>query len=109
MSSNKTTTCTIYGASDDLIEIDGAIREEFNPPLDGDDESASYLAFSNGVVLRVKYDSDGIWRIFKKRGDESLVSIKQCEGDGDGDDYSDIATVEGVDWVVFGDRFEVAR
>lgn len=51
---------TVNGASDDLIEIGGAIREEFTLQ---DDEGGDLLAFSNGVVLRIRYTDDGVWRI----------------------------------------------
>ncbi len=52
-------TLEIYGASDDLVEVDGDIVEEFNPS--GDDPS--YLGFSDGTILKIAYDNDGIWRI----------------------------------------------
>lgn len=99
----------VYGASDDLIEIDGAIREEFNP-----NDEPSYLGFSNGVVLKVTYDNEGIWRI-QPRANHHLVTIDFAIGDEaprreDGSSgYSDRATMEDVSWVVFGDRFEAAR
>lgn len=50
---------TIYGASDDLIEIEGDIRAEFGHY--SDDEAN--LTASDGTCLRVVYDKDGIWRI----------------------------------------------
>jgi hypothetical protein len=103
-------TTSIYGASDDLIEIDGAISEEFNP---GDEPS--YLGFSNGVVLKVTYDDEGIWRI-QPRANAHLVTIDFALGaDADRRDdgssgYSDRATIGGdISWVVFGDRFEATR
>jgi hypothetical protein len=102
---------TIYGASDDLIEVDGAIREEFNPS----DGEPSYLAFSNGVVLKVTYDDEGMWRI-QPRANAHLVTVDFAIGEDadrreDGSSgYSDRATMtDPVSWVVFGDRFEAAR
>lgn len=95
-----------YGASDDLIEVDGAVREEFNPTLDG---TTHYLAFSTGVVLSIRYNDDGVWAIRKVAGDDALVEIRQSTGADDGQrdddgvpDYSDKATLLGVQWVVFG-------
>lgn len=41
---------TIYGASDDLIEVDGDITEEF----DAIEQHPYYLGFSTGVVLRIE-------------------------------------------------------
>lgn len=51
----------ITGASDDLIEIDGDIVEEFNFFPD-DDKDTRLLAFSDGTLLQAFYDKNGIWR-----------------------------------------------
>jgi hypothetical protein len=54
----------VYGASDDLIELDGNngdVNEEFGVYLDNGE--ARYLGFSDGTVLRAVYDEDGIWRL----------------------------------------------
>lgn len=102
----------IYGASDDLIEVDGDVSAEFNAyDFDG------YLAFSNGVTLSVNYTRDGIWRIDKVSGDDSLVKIeKSSKGEGDGVDglpaYSDKAVLDGqIEWVaiVKGARVRLGR
>lgn len=88
---------TVYGASDDLIEIDGDLSEEFSAidqAPDGD-----LLAFSTGTVLRIRYGSGGVWRITHVTG--PTVPIVQAPED-DEDNYSDRATVEGATWVVFG-------
>lgn len=86
---------TVYGASDDLIEVEGDIREEFSW-LDSD---SAYLAFSNGVVLRVTFGN--VWRIAPVAGAD-LVKVVQCP-ENDEDNYTDRATVEGaVSWVVCG-------
>ena len=101
---------TVYGASDDLIEVNGAISEEFNP---AHDDEPSYLGFSNGVVLKVTYDDEGLWRI-QPRANAHLVTIDFAIGEDaprreDGSSgYSDRATIEDAAWVVFGDRFEAA-
>lgn len=86
---------TVYGASDDLIEVEGDIREEFEW-LDSD---SAFLGFSNGVVLRVTFRS--VWRIEPVTGVDR-VQVVQCP-EGDEDNYSDRATVTGdVTWVVCG-------
>jgi len=95
---------TIYGASDDLIEIEGDIREEFNFYPDAGE--SRYLAISDGTVLRVEYDDDGIWRIVPITVGKATFSKK------DGlvsDDTNDVVTLSGViiDWVVMGD--EIAK
>ncbi len=44
-------TVTVYGASDDLVEIEGDIRDE----LYASDNNPAHLAFSDGTVLSVEY------------------------------------------------------
>jgi hypothetical protein len=60
----KAQVVTIYGASDDLIEVEGSIEEEFNV----DSDRPHHLAFPEGSVLKVVYDEDGIWRITRENG-----------------------------------------
>jgi hypothetical protein len=87
------TETTIYGASDDLIEVDGAISEEFLP-----DGGFGMVACSNGVLLRVTYDLDGVWRIVPLAGADK-VTITQAPAD-DEDNYSDRAVItERLSWV----------
>lgn len=82
---------TITGASDDLIEVDGAITSEFYATApDGKD---NVLCFSDGTTLAVRYDEDGIWRV-------ELLVKGACEfsivkGDVDADTF-DVATLTGV-------------
>lgn len=97
------TECTmaeleIYGASDDLIEIDGDISEEFNPS--GDDDN-NYLGFSDGTVLKITYDNDGMWRIVPViKGTAQLRIIQATDVD---EDYTDHAHLTGdISWVVYG-------
>jgi hypothetical protein len=102
-------TVTVYGASDDLIEVEGVVSEEFNPPLshETDEDHPSYLAFSDGTVLRVHYDSDGVWRIVRvARGDSRFEKFEPV-----GDEYTDRVTLHDGDitWCVFGGRFVKAR
>lgn len=83
----------VYGASDDLVEIEG------------DDDAKSYLAFSDGTVLRVTYD--GMWHI--ARVQEGTAAYEHRQATNEDDDYSDIVTLDGaISWCVFGDRYEVA-
>jgi hypothetical protein len=89
---------TVYGSSDDLIEIEGAIEEEFSP---GDD---AILAFSNGVLLRINYDNDGVWRI-KPLVCTDKVVITQAPAD-DENNYSDRAVIEEtVFWVALASEW----
>jgi hypothetical protein len=86
---------TVYGASDDLIEIEGGISEEFSVY----DEDGMLLACSDGTVLGIVYDSDGCWRITPRRTGWGIFSKVEASGP-DGDDYSDKVTIEGdIVWV----------
>ena len=95
------TMTTVYGASDDLIEIEGALREEFPATADVEHD---LLTFSNGVVIGVRYDDEGIWRITPIAGADK-VTIWQCPADDPHDRYSDRAEIEGAAWVVCNDQF----
>lgn len=92
-------TILVCGASDDLIEIDGAIVEEFNHYSS---EYLAYLAFSTGVVLRVFYDDNGIWRFSPVSGAAS-ISLDFCDNINGDDGYSDKVWLHGPapTWVVF--------
>lgn len=95
----------VYGASDDLIEVEGDIREEFSPERD---DEPTYLAFSNGTVLSVVYDRHGKWRIHPVAGNENVSIEFAPENEDDG--YSDIATVNGyVTWAVCGHGMALNR
>lgn len=98
-----TEVTTIYGASDDLIELEGRIREEF-----GAYEATTRLDFDNGASLTVQYDREGIWRI-ESTCDLPGVTIVRCEDregftDPDGPIYSDLATVTGATKVTCTER-----
>lgn len=88
----------VYGASDDLIEVEGAIEEEF--PLPPREEA--YLGFSDGTLLKIWYDSEG-WGIRRVVAGTADVSIVNAYEHGGPNDYADIATLTGrVEWVVVG-------
>jgi len=89
----------VYGASDDLIEFNGDIHEEFNWLLS--DNDVKYLAFSDGTVLRVCYDNDGLWRLTQIYKGTLLERIDQGNVD---EDKNDIAYFkEGVKWCIGGE------
>lgn len=99
----------VYGASDDLIEVDGAISEEFSYPA-GDDDEGCLLAFSDGTVLRVCYATDGAWRITPVvRGSAEYRKVFE-PANGDDDKYSDEVELEGdaLSWVVLGSKIAKA-
>lgn len=89
------TMIKVYGASDDLIEIEGEISEEFYA------DEKSYLAFSDGTLVSVDYDQDGIWRFnVLEKGmaiyNKSLPNLEK-------DEYTEVLTLQGnIRWVVYG-------
>lgn len=84
-------TVTIYGASDDLIEVDGDFEDEF-----GAYDEPQDLLFSNGCKVRVTYDDDGCWRTeLLTPGLCTVVEHKLAEGD-----HTDRITIEGdFEWM----------
>jgi hypothetical protein len=93
---------TITGASDDLIEIDGDFREEFSVNMEtAERKGGLLLAVSDGTLLRVRYNDDGIWRI--TRIVNGMAKFSKTEGDVAADTF-DVVTLEGelVNWVVLG-------
>lgn len=106
-------TITVYGSSDDLIEVEGDISEEFNPPFNEDD-TPSLLAFSDGTVLSVDFGNEGIWRIEHVTEGSAGVEIDKNPPD-DGDRYSDVATVDDaasfrpITWVASIERLVRAK
>ena len=92
-------TTTIFGASDDLIEIEGDVTEEFNVYLEGDE--AIIIAFSDSTLLRATYDRDGIWRLHRLF--KGASEFKKQEGDIS-EDTMDRVVLSGIqiNWVVLG-------
>ena len=90
----------VYGASDDLIEVEGDIVEEFS--YSDDEDRGDVLAFSDGTLLSVEYTRDGIWRISPLSRGSAEMTITQAVS-ADDDEYSDKATLDGdIRWVAHG-------
>jgi hypothetical protein len=99
------TTLTIYGASDDLIEVEGAFNDEF--PYR--DDEGNLLAFNDGTVLRIHYTNAGVWRISTIVTGSAVLRLDQAPEDDD-DNYSDRLTLTGdIRWVVHGTGFAGVR
>lgn len=97
----------VYGASDDLIEVEGCIREEFTATEQAEEEG-DLLAFSTGVVLRVRYAENGVWRITPV-AEADGVTITQAPEDDEAN-YSDRAFLrQPVAWVVHGTGYAAAQ
>lgn len=96
-------TVTVYGASDDLIQIEGDLREEWC--TDASDETR-YVAFGDGTVLSVWYD--GFWRI--NRVATGRASYEKREATDEDTDYSDRVTLAGdLMWVICGAKGDFHR
>lgn len=91
---------TIYGASDDLVEIDGDSPQEF----DGD---SGVLAFSDGTLLLIDYGDAGTWDISRLAAGMATYEKVDAES-GDSDlNYSDRVTLIGeFQWVVWSPKDE---
>lgn len=71
----------VYGASDDLIEIDGDVSEEFSPNTD----SPYYLLFNDGTQVKIEYGEDGLWHLdIISAGMAGISPIKRGEDRDDG-------------------------
>ena len=101
----------IYGASDDLIEIEGQINDELNVYLKDDEELP--FSVSDGTKGLIKYDDEGQWRINVL--DAGTLCIKKIAAVGDDaahageaagcSSYSDVLILgAGVEWVKIGKR-----
>ena len=92
---------TITGSSDDIVMVEGDIRDEFYP-ADTDD---FYIAVSDGTLLKGRYDDEGMWR-FTQRFVGSATFAHATATDPD-DDYSDQVIMEGdaIRWVALATHF----
>jgi hypothetical protein len=87
----------VYGRSDDLIEIDGDVRAEFNTMF-GFSDGAGQLAFSDGTVFTVDYNSDGFWKFRLEHEGDAEVTQEHVATQ---EDYTDRYLLDGTfDWVL---------
>ena len=97
---------TIYGASDDMVEVEGEISEEFNPRKF---DEPSYITTSDGTFLRITYD--GLWNITVLKAGEG-THIEHRKATDEENDYSDRVTLKnnaGFEFVLFGDGIAKKR
>lgn len=95
----------IYGASDDLIEIESDDQskfrsEEFPFTVRGfDDNSTALIAISDGTLLDIDYDRFGIWRFTPLNEGLYFSHIEQAA-----DEYTtDFVVLVGYPrWIVLG-------
>lgn len=79
---------TIYGASDDLVEVEGDLSNEFN----GDDVT---LIFGDGTHVRAEYGRSGLWRLNRTQAGSAAYEHVFTATDSDSDAYSDRVTLDG--------------
>lgn len=94
---------TVRGSSDDLIEIEGDIVEEFNWYSSEDPDDERVLAFSDGTLLRVAYDKDGLWHFNRLMAGSAV--LEKIEGDVEADRGDVIHLTGDIKWVTFGDSW----
>lgn len=92
----------VFGASDDLVEIEGDIREEFYAV--SAEDKPTLLAFSDGTLLQIQYGvgNQAFWRITPLV--YGTAKYSKVEATDEDTNYSDVVTLEGeFKWVVCGD------
>jgi hypothetical protein len=99
-------TVTISGASDDLIEVEGDIREEF---IYSGDPDGDLLSFTDGTIVRVTYTTDGVWTVRVLFVGTAQATHQPADGP-DGEHYSDRLTLVGdLRAVVYGRNIATAK
>lgn len=98
---------TVTGHNDDLIELDGDIYKEFGY-LQFDQDNGALVSFSDGIVLRVLFDKNGVWRITPVAKGTATMTLDQAPEDDE--DGTDVAVLEGdIRWAVCGASFVAAQ
>lgn len=93
----------VYGASDDLVEIEGDFVGEVSSY---DDENGVLLVMSDGTLLKVFYGDEGIWKITLVKKGGAFERIDQCD-DADARPHSDVAYFfAGIKWVYAATNWE---
>lgn len=90
-------TTTITGCSDDLIEIEGDINEEFVAPGWSDDFEEGVITCSDGTALRFTYGKGGRWRFFPIVMGSLFVRVDQ--GNEEDDTCDVVHFKDGLKWV----------
>ena len=89
---------TIYGASDDLLEIEGDIRDELDVRM----STWYHLFFNDGTVAKIAYTDDGVWRIELDEEGSLLDRFTHTPNQGsDSKNYTDRLRLEFVEPVKF--------
>lgn len=86
-------TIEVYGASDDLIEIEASGE---NGDELGGGSTPRFLFFADGTVLRVIYGDQGIWRIERVKAGTAVYKHEPGKSPDD-KRYSDTVWLTGAD------------
>lgn len=99
----------VFGYSDDNIEVEGAVHEEFGAYSRDDQEFL--VVVSDGTVLALKYGDKGIWNIrLVATGKGSKVSIATAlDTDDENTDRATIEAQDAIRWVVFGHKIVASK
>ena len=92
---------SVTGASDDLIEIEGELSEEF----DSYGCSNGRMAFSDGTLLKVDYAEDGMWRFRPIAIGNSFDRVVYGSAEEDTNDKAYFKP--GLKWCTFSDEMQI--
>lgn len=91
-------TLKIYGCSDDLIEMEGAISDEYGVIWG----KPTFFRFTNGALVKADY-STGEWQITLEEPGDCIPMVRIQAGshaDDTAPDYSDILVLQANEWVL---------
>lgn len=81
---------TIYGYSDDLVEIENSQYKE--DEIDCYDKAIRFF-FVDGTIISICYAQGGVWKITHEAIGKAWYELTRCEDD-DGDAYSDVFKID---------------
>lgn len=92
---------TIYGASDDLVEIEGDLREEFPIPAD-----EGFIFFDTGLIVKYEFGHHWQFSVVKEPQHGGLYILS---GDYDDDKTLVIESTTAPTWAGIGTQFVDAK
>ena len=81
---------TIYGYSDDLVEIENSQYKE--DEIDCYDKAIRFY-FVDGTIISICYAQGGVWKITHEAIGKAWYELTRCE-DNDDDAYSDVFKID---------------
>lgn len=81
---------TIYGYSDDLVEIENSQYKE--DEIDCYDKAIRFF-FVDGTIISICYVKGGVWKITHEAIGKAWYELTRCEDDDD-DAYSDVFKID---------------